>query len=45
MHALAKAIASIPKFSLAGKKILPAKIVSCYDYDSFYAVIPIDGTL
>lgn len=44
MEALTNATAAIPEFSLAGK-ILPAKIVSCYDGDTFYAVIPLEGSL
>ncbi len=44
MDALVSATAAIPEFSLAGKT-LPAKIVSCYDGDTFYAVVPLEGTL
>lgn len=39
---LAQTTAAIPKFSLAGK-ILPAKVVNCYDGDTFHAVIQLEN--
>jgi endonuclease YncB( thermonuclease family) len=38
--ALLKATAAIPEFTLNGRT-LPAKVVSCYDGDTFHAVIPL----
>lgn len=36
--------ATVPEFSLAGKT-LPAKVVSCYDGDTFQAVLPVEDKL
>ncbi len=41
---LIDATSSVPEFSLAGKT-LDAKVVACYDGDTFYAVIEIFGQL
>ena len=43
MSILAEATDSVPTFSLAGKR--PAKVVSCYDGDTFAAVIEMGGQL
>jgi endonuclease YncB( thermonuclease family) len=39
---LSQATSAIPEFSLAGKT-LPAKVVSCYDGDTFHAVLQLEG--
>jgi endonuclease YncB( thermonuclease family) len=44
MDPLLTATAAIPEFSLAGKT-LPAKVVQCYDGDTFHAVVSLEGTL
>jgi endonuclease YncB( thermonuclease family) len=44
MSALADATADVPKFGLAGQT-LDAKLVTCHDGDSFYAVLPLGGQL
>lgn len=41
---LTEATRSIPEFSLNGK-VIPAKVVDCYDGDTFYAVIELEGKL
>jgi endonuclease YncB( thermonuclease family) len=44
MEALHSATASTPEFSLA-EKTLPAKVVSVYDGDTLYAVLPLGSQL
>lgn len=44
MDPLLTASAAVPEFSLAGKT-LPAKVVQCYDGDTFHAVVSLEGTL
>lgn len=41
---LLTATKAVPEFSLAGKTV-PAKVVQCYDGDTFHAVISLEGTL
>ncbi len=41
---LAEATAQVPEFSLSGKT-LPAKVVACYDGDTFHAVLPLGESL
>jgi endonuclease YncB( thermonuclease family) len=44
LEILKSSSAAVPEFSLSGKT-LPAKIVACYDGDTFYAVIPVESQL
>ena len=44
MSALADATSDVPKFGLAGQTV-QAKVVACYDGDTFCAVLPLSGQL
>ncbi len=44
LEMLKSSSAAVPEFSLSGKT-LPAKVVACYDGDTFYAVIPVENQL
>lgn len=44
MELLENATANVPEFSLNGR-LMQAKVVSCYDGDTFYAVLNLDGSL
>jgi endonuclease YncB( thermonuclease family) len=44
MSLLQNATRDVPEFSLNGK-VIPAKVVDCYDGDTFYAVIELEGKL